>query len=222
VDTVRGALDKLSKDVDAQTKRVSEKGGEISQKLQSLDAKADVIYGRLDTTVKSLETKVAQVSKQADIVSVRQAYPTLGRSKFVTYNWSQWKGKQGKKEPEKWINIYIDANSVGKFSTEQITKLIEELQKAGYTPLPGMFGIGGPYTAGYGPLGNSDKPTIFYFQRGAEPLAAEAAAITAKVLSIKSLTPQYSDISAFHQKDLTFVVENSGLDLQLYLVRSDR
>jgi hypothetical protein len=38
---VKASLDQLSRDVDAQTKRVAEKGGEISQKLEILDAAAN-------------------------------------------------------------------------------------------------------------------------------------------------------------------------------------
>ena len=77
VDQIKATLDRLSSDVDAQTKRVSERGGEISQKLKVLDATADTFSKRLDAMVKSLETKVAQVTKQVDNVSVRQVYPTL-------------------------------------------------------------------------------------------------------------------------------------------------
>jgi hypothetical protein len=116
VDYIKAALDKLSGDIDAQTKRVAEKGGEISRKLQSLDATAGAFSKRLEATVKSLETKVAQVSKQADLVSVRQAYPALGQSKYVIYNWAPWKGKAAKGSQEKWININIDPNSISDFS----------------------------------------------------------------------------------------------------------
>jgi len=38
--SVKGAVDQLSRDVNAQTKRVADKGGEISKKLETLDAAA--------------------------------------------------------------------------------------------------------------------------------------------------------------------------------------
>jgi uncharacterized Zn finger protein (UPF0148 family) len=54
VDTIKASLERLSHDVDAQATLVAQKGGEISQKLQSLDATADTFSKRLDTMVKSL------------------------------------------------------------------------------------------------------------------------------------------------------------------------
>jgi uncharacterized Zn finger protein (UPF0148 family) len=221
VDSVKAAVDQLSRDVDTQTKRVADKGGEISQKFDRLDAAANELSGRLTAMAKSLETRVAQVAKQVDNVSIRQAYPTLGQPKFVTYNNGQWKGVAGKNPKEKWINIYIDPMTTGDYTPGQLTAFMEELKKAGYTPLPGIFGIGGPYSGGYGQLGSSSETTVFYFRHDSEQMAVEAAAIAAKTLSIKALKPTFVDLSAF-PKDEAFVIENSGLDLQLYLLRSQR
>ena len=159
-----------------------------------------------------------QVSKQADIVSVRQAYPTLGQPKFVTYNGGPWKGRAGKGGQERWVDVYIDPVSVGEFSTDQIDQLVEELKTSGYTPLPGMFGIGGPYVTGYGPLGNSLRTTVFYFDRSSQPMAHNVAATASRILSIEAVEPQFVDVSDVQQKDIVFLIENSGLDLQLYLV----
>jgi hypothetical protein len=50
VDSVKASLDQLSRDVGVQTKRVAEKGGEISQKLESLDAVANEAQTRGETT----------------------------------------------------------------------------------------------------------------------------------------------------------------------------
>jgi hypothetical protein len=221
VDSVKASVDQLSRDVDAQTKRVADKGGEISQKFARLDAAANDFSNRLTAMEKSLETTVAQVSKQVDNVSIRQAYPTLGQQKFVTYNNGQWKGLAAKGPKEKWINIYIDPMTTGDYSPSQLTAFMEELKKAGYTPLPGMFGIGGPYSSGYGQLGSSPEATVFYFRHNSEQMAVEVAAMAAKTLSNKGLKRTFVDLSTFG-KDEAFVIENSGLDLQLYLLRPQR
>ena len=125
----------------------------------------------------------------------------------------------GKNANEKWLNIFIDPLTIGEYSPNQITALMEELKKAGYTPLPGMFGIGGPYSGSYGALGNSPEATVFYFRHDAEQMAVEGAAIASKILSIKALKPTFVDLSTLG-RDEAFVIENSGLDLQLYLLRS--
>jgi len=221
VNSTKVALDKLSSDVDVQTKRVAQKGGEISQKFQSLDATADAFSKRLDATVESLETKVAQVSKQADIASVRRAYPTLGEQRYITYNSQPWKGLAAKGVKERWINIYIDPLSTGDFLPGQIDTLAEELGKSGYTPLLGMFGIGGPYFGGYGALGASNETTVFYFQHESESMAKDVAAIASRIL-LKPVQARFVDLSVITNTEVAFVIKNSGLDLQLYLLRPQR
>lgn len=214
------AVDHLSKDVDIQTERIERRGGEISQKFQSLDATAAKFSDRLDAMEKSLATRVAQLSKQVDNVSIRQAYPTLGQPKFVPITVVNGKAGQRRGANEKWINIYIDVRSVGEFSSDQIKKLMNELKKAGYTPLIGMFGIGGPYSGGYGNFENAnDNTTVFYFHHNSEQMARDVAAIASKTLSIPHVEPRFVDPSTL-TKDLSFVIENSGLDLQLYLFHS--
>jgi len=140
---VRAALDQLSDAVDAQTKRVAEKSGAVTQKLEGLDAtandaqkrvatyqaRAEELSSRLDAMEKSLENKVEQVSKQVDTISVRQAYPALGQQKFVTFQFQQWKGKAAKNPNEKWVNICISGDSIGNFSPDQIERLVADLKK---------------------------------------------------------------------------------------------
>ncbi len=219
IDAVNASLDRLSHDVDAQTQRVAEKGNEISQKLENLDATANSMSEKLSAAEKALESRVEQISKQADIVSINQAYPTLGQPRFVTYEGRPWKGAAAKGPNEKWINIYVDPLSMGNFSKDQFQQLIGELKSAGYTSLPGMFGVGGPTTAGLGALGDSYGTALFYFKRDAQHMAQEASDIISRVLSIKSLKPTFVDPSAFPNIVLRrFVIENSGLDLQLVLL----
>jgi hypothetical protein len=226
----------LSLDVDTQTKRVAEKGGEISQKLQGFDAeitdaqkrvetyqaRSEDLLRRLDAMTKSLDqqtTRLTQVSKQVDNVSIGQAYPTLGKEKFVTYNSSPWKGVKDKPSNEKWIHIYIQPQGVGDYSSEQIEGLLTELKRANYTPvLGGTFGIGGPYTSGWGSLGTSNETAVFYFKKTSEQMATAVCAILAKALSITAPKPQFVDPAGLvDNADLRFVIEQSGLDVQIYL-----
>jgi len=232
VNAVKGQLGQLSKEIDAQTKQVSEKGGEITERLSKLDsaandaqAKADAYLKRADelaTTMNqrlaSLDTKVAQVATQVDNVSVRQEYPDLGRAKIVTYRGAAWK-KDDKKPGEKWIGVYIFPDAITDFTSEEIERLAKDLRLAGYTPFLGVFGIGGPYVTGTGPLGDgSSDSSLYYFSKGLEPMSAEVRAIVLKDLPVKSLDASYVSASAMSQNDSRrFVIENSGLDLQLAL-----
>jgi outer membrane murein-binding lipoprotein Lpp len=232
VDSVKASLDQLSHDVEAQRKRVAERGSEVSQKLEKLDATADEaqkrgelyqtrseeLSRRLEGMEKSLESKVEQVSRQVDDISIRRAYPNLGQEMFVTYNGSRWKGSKEKAPNERWINIFIDPIAVGDFSADQLEKLMADLKTAGYVPLPGMFGVGGPYLSGLGPLGNSGgKTTVLYFKKDLEPMATAVCALVSKTLSIGDLKPVFSD-SALLDDTRRFVIERSGLDLQLILL----
>jgi len=87
VDSVKVDLDHLSHDVETQTKRVADKGSDISRKLlnfettvnaaqkqvEAYQARADEQARRFETTSKTLESRLTQISRQADDVSIRQA-----------------------------------------------------------------------------------------------------------------------------------------------------
>jgi DNA-binding ferritin-like protein len=232
VDAVKGQLGQLSKDIDAQTKRVSEKGGEIAERLSKLDAaangtqakaeaylkRADELSATLTQRLTALDTKVAQVSTQVDNLSVRQEYPDLGRAKVVTYKGVLWK-KDDKKPGEKWIGIYISPYAISDFTGGEIENLVRDLRAAGYTPLLGMFAIGGPYISGnVGSLGdNGSNSSLYYFSKGSEQMSAQVRAIALKDLPITSLDSSYVDASDLLDDLRQFVIENSGLDLQLVL-----
>ena len=49
-------------------------------------------------------------------------------------------------------------------------------------------------------------------------MAHNVAATASRILSIEAVEPQFVDVSDVQQKDIVFLIENSGLDLQLYLV----
>ncbi len=222
VNSVKASVDQLSRDVDAQTKRVADKGGEISQKLGTLDVAASDAQKALENRLKGLDVRVQEVSKQVDNLSVRQVYPTLGQQKFVTFQSGRWKGQAGKEPKDKWVNIVIDPMVVGDFSQAQVEQLVTELKKAGYTPLLGSFGVGGPYASGFGSLGNINETSTLYFKKASEQMASEVSSIASKTLSLKGLKPVFVDVSTtFPLNDpRRFVVENSGLDVQLVLLRT--
>jgi hypothetical protein len=97
---------------------------------------------------------------------------------------------------------------------------VEDLRKAGYTPFLGMFGVGGPYFENFGSFGNYAETSIFYFNRGTKQMVVDVAALVSKDISIKAVD-HFVDLAGFRD-DRKFVVENAGLDLQLYLYRLQR
>jgi hypothetical protein len=233
VEAVNVRLTQLSEDLDVQTKAVEDRGGDISARFAKLDEAANAAQGRvaaylqhaeaaskeMEKRLAELDTKVTQVSTQVDNISVRQEYPTLGQAKAVTYKGGSW-DKNSKKPIEKWIAIYIFPYAYSDFSQAQMEALFKDLRAAGYTPLPGAFGIGGPYITGIGPLGEGGgtMSSIYYFSKNSEPMSAEVRAIVLKNLPVKSLDTSYIDAAKMAQDDpRRFVIENSGLDLQLAL-----
>jgi uncharacterized protein YceH (UPF0502 family) len=231
VEAVNERVTQISKELDTQTKAVEDRGGEISASLAHLDEMTNAAQGKvaaylehaeaaseqMEKRLAELDTKVAQVSAQVDNVSVRQEYPSLGQPKVVTYKGGLW-SKDSKKSNEKWIGIYIFPYAYSAFSQAEMEALFKDLRAAGYTPLPGTFGIGGPYTTGIGPLGNGTTSSIYYFSKNSEPMSAEIQAIVLKDLPVKSLDTSYVDASEMPKDDIIrFVIENSGLDLQLAL-----
>jgi hypothetical protein len=236
VDSVKASVDGLSRDVEAQRKRVAERGSEVSQKLEKLEATADnaekrgelyqsrsdELSRRLETMEKSLERRVEQVSRQIDDVSIRRAYPNLGREMFVTYDGAPWKGAKEKAPNERWISIAIDPMAGGDLSPEQLEKLVADLKGSGYTPLLGSFGVGGPYASGFGALaGSGGKTAVLYFKKDSESTAAALCALVSKDLSMKDLRPLLIESSA-QDESRRFVIDRSGLDFQLVLFHRPR
>lgn len=228
---LRTALEKLSEDVEAQSNKVSDKSGEITEKLDHLDATAndtqqkweaarvhaEQLSSRLDAMERSLENKVAQVSKQVDNVTIRQAYPTLGQQKYVTLQGQRWKDKSEKGATERWINIWIDADTIGDISQAQLEELIKSLREIGYTSFLGFFGIGGPYSGGFGPATYEPGMAVSFFQSDLKDAASEVTKLASRILSKKLIEPRYVDPSKLKPEDKRFVYENAGLDMQLYL-----
>jgi hypothetical protein len=150
----------------------------------------------------------------------QKVYPTLGQQKYVTLQGRPWKGKTAKQPNEKWINIYIQPQSMGDVSQDQLKALIGELKTLGYTPLLGIPGIGGPYGTGFGPLGDAigSDTKVFYFSSQAERMANEVRTLTSRVLTLRvDDTPILVDTSKFDDS-LKFVIDSSGIDVQLYIL----
>jgi hypothetical protein len=239
VNSVKASLDNLSTDVATQTKRVDEKSGEITRKLQGFDAamtaaekrgeeyqvRSDELSHRLDTMTKALDLqagRVTQVSKQVDDVSIRQVYPNLGQKKFVTFNGSPWKGVAGKLSGERWVDIFISTEAIGDYSGEQIQRLSMALKESNYTPLLGMMGVGGPYNTNMASAGNSPVSTaVFYFKKGSEQDANSLSAMISKLFSIKDLKSQFVNTAAYGNEDeRRFIIEQSGDRLSDFSVSS--
>jgi hypothetical protein len=233
VDSVKASLDQLTRDVEAQTNRVANKGGEISQKLESLDAtaneakkrgelyqtRAEEVSRSLEAMANGLENRVEQVSKQVDNVSIQKAYPTLGQQFFVTYNGERWKDKAEKGPNERWLDIYIHPLAFTDISPDQLEKVMADVKRYNFTPLLGTFGVDGPYNSSFGGLGDSPAGSaVFYFEKESEQAAMTICAIASEDLSIMDLKPTFVDRSAFRRDDMRgFVIEESGLDLQLFV-----
>lgn len=234
VEVVKASIDRLSKDVDEQTRRLAAQG-EISHKLDNLQSAADAalrkveayrarseeLSDRVEHMMKSLEVRVAQVSKEVDTLSVKKTYPTLGQPMYVTFNGEKWKGVAGKGPNEKWVSIDIALMSAGKYTSTQIETLVSALKAEGYTPLLGLFGVAGPYNANFAFLGSANfrgKTTVLYFNRSSEKLASRLCEILSRTVGVQGPQPSYVDATPLPKDDpLAFVLRQAGLDAQIAL-----
>jgi hypothetical protein len=168
---------------------------------------------------KALETKVEQISKQVDDVSIRRTYPNLGEKLFVTLNGNRWKGKSAKGPNETSVNISVAPYAISDFSPGQFEQLMAELKAHTYTPILGMFGVGGPYSSGLGSFGGSnDTATVYYFTKDLGQMATAVCAIASKTLSVNHCKPQFLDPVSFAKDDMrALIIGQSGLDCQLAL-----
>jgi len=235
VNSVKASVDQLATAVDGQKRRVAEGGGEIAQKLKGLDATAtdaqrrgelyqarsEELARRFEAMETALESKATQVSKQVDNVSIRQAYPTLGEQRFATYSNAPWKGIAGKMPNEKWVNIFISGGATPDFSVGQIEKLFADLKESAFTPFPGAFGLGGPYSTNMGSAGSSGGTAVFYFKKDFEQAASIISGIVSRALTIKTVSPRLINPAA-QRDDLQFIIEHSGIDCQIFLDRPQK
>jgi uncharacterized Zn finger protein (UPF0148 family) len=245
---VKKQLDDTSKLAQEQSNRITGQAGEINTKLQQVQtasnranalstgyekqaadfeselqqmrAHAEQENHRLDDTQKTFNARIEQVTKQIDNVSLQQAYPTLGKKMYVTYNGQPWKGTAGKKPSDKWVNINLDPMAVGsnRVTTEELQTLADRLEKAGYTPYFGFFGTGGPVGTGFGCLANGNEG-IMYFDPKREKEASDVQRMAADTLHLPGFTAHYVDPKKAEEPLMRFVMENAGMDFQVCIAR---
>lgn len=248
INAVQKQLDDTSRLADEQSRRIAARGGEIRGKLEDVQKEADGAQSlssgyekratgfenqlsqmrkhaeeqsrRLEDTQKTFDTKIAQVTKQIDNVSIQQAYPTLGQKLYVTFNGGPWKGTDAKKPTDKWVNINIDPLAVGenRISKEQLKSLADALEKAGYTPYFGFFGVAGPVSTGFGSLGR-DTSGVVYFDARRQNDASELLKMAIETLHISGMNTQYVDPKSVTGSMQRLVVETSGIDFQIIIAR---
>ena len=230
IDAVKTGIDKLSNALDEQTRRLNDKNADIGQKLASFNAaqtrieaaekRSETVARQVDAMGQALQTKVQQLSTQVDDITVKRAYPSLGQAMFVTLNGGAWKNKKEKKSGEFWVNVNISPVAMGYFSEAQIKQLLDVLKQDGYTPLLGTFGVGGPYSSGFSNLGdNMYANRVFYFSQDWRQKAETLSSLVSNVVS-RSVPIEFLDPSKIAKDSaLYFVLQESGLDAQIYLTQ---
>src|SRR5262249_11135277 len=131
------------------------------------------------------------------------------------YDNAAWEGKKIKGPEEKWISIQVNRQSLDQITEEQLQKLIADLEQTGYRTFLGMFGTGGAVGTGYKQFSYSPDTTVFDFDKSREEAAQSTATIVANSLSITPVSTRLIDVSP--DPNLKYIVENSGLDLQLFI-----
>lgn len=188
--------------------------------MEGAEKRSETMAHQLDAIGQSLQTKVQQLSSQVDDITVRRAYPSLGQAMFVVFDGGAWKKKSEKKADEIWVNVNISPVATEYLSEAQIKQLLDVLKQAGYTPLLGSFGVGGPYSTGFGSLGNTTNANrVFYFSTNSQQKAETLSSLASKALS-RSVPIEFVDPTKVPKDSaLHFVIEQSGLDAQIYLAQ---
>lgn len=232
IEIVKTRIAQLSREVDEQTRRVSERGNEIETRLVFLDKtaadvqtnarryqqRADELSAKMDQTIANLASRMDQISTQVDQVSVVEAYPSLGQKKVVTLNGKIWAGDPTR-GAGKLVWIIIFAYAIPDFTSDQVQSLVSDLKRAGYTPILGQFGVGGPFNSGVGNLGGGTVgTTINYFASASKAMSDEVRGIVIKDLNIPDAPTRYVPAETMLWDDLQrFVIENSGINFQIVI-----
>ena len=103
-------------------------------------------------------------------------------------------------------------------SKEQLKALSDLMEKTGFTPYFGFFGVAGPVGTGYGCLGRNDT-VVVYFNTDQKTDAARLAEIARQTLAIPAMNAQNVDPKSLADHMQRFVVENSGIDFQICISR---
>jgi hypothetical protein len=177
--------------------------------------KLEDMQKKLDEMQKSFDTQMVAVSRQVDNVSVHEAFPGLGQKIYVTYNNKPWRGKAGKNPGEKWVGIFIATEAWPIISNKQVEDLEQTLRKIGFTPLAGRFGIGGPYSSGFGSLGDNSQ-AVYYYNEKDKQAASEVAKAVKENLNLPEMPIKFIDPSKV-DPSMRPVLEQSGLDMQIFI-----
>jgi hypothetical protein len=111
--------------------------------------------------------------------------------------------------------------ALSEISPEQLEKLMADVKRKNVTPLLGQFGIGGPYSTSFAALGDSVGTALFYFKQELTPIATAVCTIVSEDLPLKALVPTFVDPAGLRNEDMRrFVIEQSGLELQLFVYQT--
>jgi hypothetical protein len=246
---VQKQLDDTSKLADEQNQRITAQGGEIHSKLDDVQkaanranalssgyekqatefekelvamrSRAEEQSRKLDETQKTFDARIAQVTQQIDNASIRQVYPSLGQKLYVTFNGRPWKGTAEKKPSDRWVDIILDPLAIGesRVSEEQLKSLAGALEKAEYTPYFGSFGVGGPVGTGYGSLANGPTGVVYFDPKRVKD-ASELLKLAGDTLHLPGMTLQFVDSKTVSESMERVVIQDSGIDFQIYVGRT--
>lgn len=184
-----------------------------------MQTRADQSTRKLDELQKSFESKFAEVTKQLDQVTVQKAFPGLGKQLYVIYDLKPWKGKSEKTPTDRWVNIYLAPQALPEFTSQEMTAFEQMLRKNGFTALPGSFGVAGPYQTGFGYFDRSTR--VYYFNESKREDALQVAKMMQQTLGIPNVAVEYVN-PAFQIPVDRLVIEQSGLDLQVFITGADK
>lgn len=246
ISSIKEQLDETSQLAQEQSSRISQQGGEINKKLQQLQKdsdqanqlsskyqeeaakfqhdlqqmrkQAEAENQKLEQTQRTYSERIDQVTQQFYTVSIDQAYSSLGKRMYVTFNGRPWRGKAAKQPAEKWVNVNLDPTAIEQatVSKKELKTLADQLEKRGYTPLFGMFGVAGPIGTGFDCM-SGDRDGVVYFNPKNRQEALQLGSLASVALHIPILPIRLPQPTSQAEQ---FVVQNSGLDFQICVTGS--
>jgi hypothetical protein len=222
---------------DEQRQRVEGQNAEISRKLADfentsrrfdqvraeLDSEMNQFQKQIDSFKNRYSAEIAQLSRAADLASVREAYPNLGVKPFVIIAGHRV-DKSQKKPGEKWVLVTLgwDAQQVSKSAGEDTDNLVSDLHSAGYVTFVGSMDFGGRLGGGLmrADSGPAKQSAVVYFhpefKRSAEQLIPIAGRY-AELLNSSPVLANTPESTNFDAPRLETVIQESGLDAQIYI-----
>jgi len=185
---------------------------------QRIKGSVEKLSDDVNMQVSAANNIISTTSHEVSALSANQIFPGLGKEKYVTLDGQFWDQYKTKKPDDKWVNVYVETRSLGDYTQDQLIAISDNLKASGYTPILGFFGIGGPYSGGFGALEETTcrTATVLYFSKPMDKSAEALAGIVSGILR-KSVKAQFVDTAAISSADLKFVIAESGVDFQLCL-----